>query len=87
MTETAADFLSRYWEELNWDPDDTDMDRLFALARRGTEAAARIAQLEVALREIDMACSNPGSWSPVVMERIIERVQELSRAALGEERT
>ena len=44
--------------------------------------AARIEQLEATLREIDMACSNTGWWSPVVMERIIERVQELSRAAL-----
>jgi len=44
--------------------------------------ADRIEKLEEAMREIDMACSNPGSWSPVVMERIIERVQELSRAAL-----
>ena len=48
------------------------------------EQADRIEQLEAALREIDMACSNPGSWSPVVMERVIERVQELSRAAVGE---
>ena len=44
--------------------------------------AARIEKLEATLQEIDTACSNPGSWSPVVMERIIERVQELSRAAL-----
>jgi len=44
--------------------------------------ADRIDKLEVAMREIDTACSNTGSWSPVVMERIIERVQELSRAAL-----
>ena len=35
MTETDADFLSRYWEELNWDTEDADFDRLFALARRG----------------------------------------------------
>ena len=46
------------------------------------DAAAEIERLRAALREIDTACSNPGSWSPVVMERIIERVQELSRAAL-----
>jgi hypothetical protein len=44
--------------------------------------ADRIEKLEAALREIDTVCSNPGNWSPVVMERIIERVQELSRAAL-----
>jgi hypothetical protein len=48
--------------------------------------ADRIDKLEVAMREIDTICSNPGNWSPVVMERIIERVQEISRAAL-EERT
>lgn len=43
---------------------------------------AEIERLRAALREIDTVCSNPGNWSPVVMERIIERVQELSRAAL-----
>ena len=38
MSETDADFLGRYWEELNWDTDDADFDRLFELARRGAGA-------------------------------------------------
>lgn len=33
--ESDAEFLNRYWTELNWDTDDADFDRLFALARRG----------------------------------------------------
>lgn len=37
MAETDAEFLNRYWTELNWDTDDADFDRLFALARRGAE--------------------------------------------------
>lgn len=47
--ESDADFLSRYWEELNWDTDDADFDRLFTLARRGAAAG----ELLEALREID----------------------------------
>lgn len=41
MTETDAEFLNRYWTELNWDTDDADFDRLFALARRGAAVAPR----------------------------------------------
>lgn len=37
-SETDADFLGRYWEQLNWDTDDADFDRLFELARRGAGA-------------------------------------------------
>lgn len=48
--------------------------------------AARLAaenlQLRAALLDIDTACKNPGSWSEIVMERIIERVEEIARAAL-----
>ena len=47
--ESDADFLSRYWEELNWDPDDTDMARLFALARKGAEADVENARLREVL--------------------------------------
>ena len=39
--ESDADFLSRYWEELNWDTEDADFDRLFALARRGAALTPR----------------------------------------------
>ena len=39
--ESDAEFLNRYWTELNWDTDDADFDRLFALARRGAAAQWR----------------------------------------------
>jgi hypothetical protein len=38
MSETDADFLGRYWEQLNWGTDDADFYRLFELARRGAGA-------------------------------------------------
>ena len=71
----------------NYIPEMPVMHLLEEAATEIEQLEAELNQLEAALQEIDMACSNPGSWNPVVMERIIERVQELSRAALGEERT
>lgn len=46
------------------------------------DAAARIEQLEVALREIVDYCDNTGKWEPITMTRIIERVDDCARAAL-----
>ena len=43
MAESDEEFLARYWEYLNWDTDDADFDRLFALARRGAAAEAALA--------------------------------------------
>lgn len=56
-----------------------EIDRLRAEAAR---LAAENERLRAALREIDTACNNPGRWSEIVMERIIERVEEIARAAL-----
>lgn len=47
-------------------------------------AADEIERLRAALNEIKEQVSNPGKWNEVVMERIIERVDETARAALGE---
>lgn len=44
--------------------------------------SAENAQLRAAVVEIDSACKNTGRWSEIVMERIIERVEEIARAAL-----
>lgn len=49
MAETDAEFLNRYWTELNWDTDDADFDRLFALARRG----AAVQDLPSQIREAE----------------------------------
>ena len=51
-SETDAEFLNRLEATPRYNPAyrTLDSDRLFALARRGADAAARIAQLEAALR-------------------------------------
>ena len=57
MAETDAEFVERVKRE--WDGDNVpcveDFDQLIAIARRGAEAAARIQQLEAALRECENA--------------------------------
>ena len=52
MTETNAEFLDRLEATPRYNPAyrTLDSDRLFDLARRVADAAARIAQLEAALR-------------------------------------
>ena len=52
MTETNAEFLDRLEATPRYNPAyrTLDSDRLFDLARRGADAAARIEQLEGALR-------------------------------------
>jgi regulator of replication initiation timing len=81
-------------DELHLPPEIESLRQAYLSALRGwtgeierlrTEAARLAAeneQLRTALREIDTACKNPGSWSEIVMERIIERVEEIARAAL-----
>ena len=49
MSETDAEFVERMMEQGDWGPG-SRMHRLALLARRGAAAAARIAQLEAALR-------------------------------------
>lgn len=51
MSETDAEFIELMMEQGDWGPG-SRMHRLALLARRGAEAAARIEQLEAALREI-----------------------------------
>jgi hypothetical protein len=48
------------------------------------EAADRIEKLEAALRKIAEECQNTGYGNPIVMERMIDRIEETARAALGE---
>ena len=73
-SETDQQFMDRV--DLDLDLNNTaDIQRLFALARRGAAAAARIEQLEAALRDIIIHCDWP------------DRVEKYARAALGEERT
>lgn len=50
-----AEFLNRYWTELNWDTDDADFERLFSLARRGAAAGELLEALRGVLASIAMA--------------------------------
>ncbi len=71
-SETDAEFLRRLGNA--GAAHEEGFNRLFALARRGAEAADRIEQLEAALRDIIIHCDWP------------DRVEKYARAAL-EERT
>ena len=51
MSETEAEFVEDMMQDGDWQPG-SRMHRLALLARRGADAAARIDQLEAALREI-----------------------------------
>ena len=55
MSETDAEFVSIMMETGDWQPG-SRMHRLALLARRGADAAARIAQLEAALRPLACTC-------------------------------
>ena len=48
------------------------------------EAAAEIERLRAALLEIVEECRNTGYGDPIVMERMIDRIEETASAALGE---
>jgi hypothetical protein len=72
MSENDAEFVEIMMQDGDWQPG-SRMHRLALLARRGAEAAARIEQLEAALRHID-GCSAQA------------HVRHIARAAL-EERT
>ena len=88
--ETDAEFLKRVNHEWLHDavPCVEDWDRLFALARRGAEAAARIEQLEKALRPFAGIKADDGDdfskWPDQVIIKCEVSVREIkaARAAL-----
>ena len=96
-SETDAAFLDRLEATPRYNPSyrTLDSDRLFDLARRGADAAARIEQLEAALLELLEADDNlrelmPRRVSEALIEGALIRVRtakDKARAALGEERT
>ena len=55
MSEPDAEFVSIMMEDGDWKPG-SRMHRLALLARRGADAAARIEQLEAALRPLACTC-------------------------------
>jgi len=48
------------------------------------EAGVEIERLRAALSEIAEECRNTGYGDPIVMERMIDRIEETASAALGE---
>ena len=94
MTETNAEFLDRLEATPRYNPAyrTLDSDRLFDLARRGADAAARIEQLEAALRAAYEVYAGSDGFIPETcaegyQRRIITQMVGCISAALGEERT
>lgn len=84
-SETDQQFVERMlneWGEWAGSPANA---RLFALARRGAEAAARIEQLEAALKPLCCTCDRAASDECSRAE--VNCAFWNARAALGEERT
>ena len=89
ISETDAEFVERMDNDWVHDriPNSDDAYRLFDLARRGAAAAARIEQLEAALRAVmdDLTLIGKNHWLPVGL--LDDVIYVNARAALGEEHT
>ena len=91
MSETDEQFLEIMMEQGDWAPG-SRMHRLALLARRGADAAARIEQLEAALRAAyEVYAGSDGFVTETCAEgyqrQIIAQMVDCISAALGEERT
>ena len=85
MNETEAEFVAIMMETGDWQPG-SRMHRLALLARRGADAAARIEQLEAALRAVmdDLTLIGESHWLPV---GLLDDVIYVNALAALEERT
>jgi hypothetical protein len=91
MSETDAEFVEIMMQDGDWQPG-SRMHRLAILARRGADAAARIEQLEAALRAAYEAYAGSDGFVPETcaegyQRQIITQMVGCISAALGEERT
>ena len=91
MSETDEQFLEIMMEQGDWQPG-SRMHRLALLARRGAEAAARIEQLEAALRAAyEVYAGSDGFIAETCAEgyqqQIITQMVVCISSALGEELT
>ena len=91
MNETEAKFVAIMMETGDWQPG-SRMHRLALLARRGAEAAARIEQLEGALRAAYEVYAGSEGFIPETcaegyQRQIITQMVDCISSALGEERT
>jgi hypothetical protein len=55
-----------------------------ALTTENHDLWREVEQLRAGLREIVEECRNTGYGDPIVMERMIDRIEETASAALGE---
>ena len=91
MSETDEQFLEIMMEQGDWAPG-SRMHRLALLARRGADAAARIEQLEAALRAAYEVYAGSDGFVPETcaegyQQQVITQMVGCISAALGEERT
>ena len=91
MSETDAEFVSIMMQDGDWQPG-SRMHRLALLARRGADAAARIEQLEAALRAAYEVYAGSDGFVPQTcaegyQRQMIAQMVDCISAALGEERT
>ena len=91
MSETDEQFLEIMMEQGDWAPG-SRMHRLAILARRGADAAARIEQLEAALRAAYEVYAGSDGFIPETcaegyQRQIITQMVDCISSALGEERT
>ena len=84
-SETDAEFVERMFNEWGEWAGSPANARLFALARRGAEAADRIEQLEAALRHYSCTCANEFDGCKARYDMTV-CCGWTARAALGEER-
>ena len=90
-SENDAEFVEIMMQDGDWAPG-SRMHRLALLARRGAEAAARIAQLEAALRAAYEVYAGSEGFIPETcaegyQRQIITQMVDCISSALGEERT
>ena len=65
-----------------WKPMSPDDKRMGCVSNAPFEAAAEIERMRAALSEIVEECHNTGYGDPVVMERMIDRIEETASAAM-----
>ena len=64
--------------------DDLTLVYMFGFRKGQDSMRDEIKQLRAALSEIVEECRNTGYGDPIVMERMIDRIEETASAALGE---
>lgn len=84
MSETDAEFLARIEQITSWREidDKSERDRLFAIARRGADAAEVIERLRAALGNVSRMKVFPDA---AINQTTLAAAIQIARAALGEQ--